>query len=184
MSTDFYQKPNNQNFHQYIFTHCSYNLYFIKFYLQRTNQYILLSVRVQRSVPPCFCIIFMEWLSMSDVRELLRRIKRTHVQHHASINLFTQFLIIVGLNMVGRQRDITKHNSYQPQNFTAMECDPSPSRHQHKTYPPVVPYSFMVSDGMNQKHGVPQNGPNNSQAERDDSPMVGVCVQKSPVAIH
>lgn len=88
-----------------------------------------------------------------------------------------------GLNMVGRQRDITKHNSYQQPNYTAMECDPSPSRHQHKMYP-VMPYGFMVPDGINQKHSVPQNGPNNSQTDRDDSPMVGVCVQKSPVAIH
>ncbi|KRT82278.1 protein kinase, partial [Oryctes borbonicus] len=105
-----------------------------------------------------------------------------------------------GLNMIGgRQRELTNH-SYQPPSYMAMDCDPSPSRHQHRQrYPVTLPIvgissstlihtSFSghtVPDGPAPKHNPQtQNGPSSSQADRDDSPMVGVCVQQSPVAIH
>lgn len=102
-----------------------------------------------------------------------------------------------GLNLIGRQRDLLNH-TYQPASYTAMECDPSPSRHTHRqqryqaTAPlmsfghsslPYTPYTgHPVSDNTPQKQTSAQNGPQNK--DRDDSPMVGVCVQQSPVAIH
>lgn len=102
----------------------------------------------------------------------------------------------------GRQRELTNH-SYQPPSYMAMDCDPSPSRHQHRQrYPVTIPIVGIGSIGSSSLlhtsysgHTVPdgpvpnhnpqtQNGPSSSQADRDDSPMVGVCVQQSPVAIH
>lgn len=98
--------------------------------------------------------------------------------------------------MVGRQRDLSNH-SYQPASYTAMECDPSPSRHSHRQRyqttlmslgPVSLPYApypgHAVPDGTPPKHNPPPNGPQNSQNDRDESPMVGVCMQQSPVAIH
>uniref|UniRef100_A0A1Y1N919 dual-specificity kinase n=2 Tax=Photinus pyralis TaxID=7054 RepID=A0A1Y1N919_PHOPY len=101
-----------------------------------------------------------------------------------------------GLNLVGRTRDCTNH-TYQPASYSAMECDPSPSRHTHRSRyqaplmgfgPSSLPYSaypgHVVADSTPPKHNPPTNGPTPGQADRDDSPMVGVCVQQSPVAIH
>lgn len=99
--------------------------------------------------------------------------------------------------MVGRSRDLGNH-SYQPASFTAMDCDPSPSRHPHRqryqaplmgyghSSLPYAPYSgHGVPDGNPpNKHNPPPNGPPSTQTERDESPMVGVCIQQSPVAIH
>ncbi|XP_017786175.1 PREDICTED: serine/threonine-protein kinase minibrain isoform X3 [Nicrophorus vespilloides] len=108
-----------------------------------------------------------------------------------------------GLNLLGRSRDLQNH-SYQPSSYTAMECDPSPSsRHPHRQWVPVPYMSFgtqylpyaaapypghSVPDGTPPKHNPPQNGPSKAAAAQNDSrsesPMVGVCVQQSPVAIH
>ncbi|KAJ8982345.1 hypothetical protein NQ317_013095, partial [Molorchus minor] len=101
-----------------------------------------------------------------------------------------------GLNLVGRSRDISGH-AYQPSSFTAMECDPSPSRHPHRqryqgpllnhgpTSLQYAPYPGSMMDSTPPKHNQASNGPqNNKPTDRDDSPMVGVCVQQSPVAIH
>lgn len=114
-------------------------------------------------------------------------------------NLLIEIYFLSGLNVVGRQRDLSNH-SYQPASYTAMECDPSPSsRHSHRqryqptlmslgpTSLPYAPYpGIMVPDGTPpNKHNAPPNGPQNSQNDRnDESPMVGVCMQQSPVAIH
>lgn len=87
-----------------------------------------------------------------------------------------------------------------------MECDPSPSRHPHprQRYPPAptasmmnhgpqslqyapYPNSKMESTPPSKHNQVAQsNGPQSksSSNDRDDSPMVGVCVQQSPVVIH
>ncbi|KAF5277903.1 hypothetical protein FQA39_LY06055 [Lamprigera yunnana] len=101
-----------------------------------------------------------------------------------------------GLNLVGRTRDYSNH-SYQPASYSAMECDPSPSRHTHLSryqaplmgfVPSSRPYtgypSHVMPDSTPPKHNPPTNGPTSGQTDRDDSPMVGVCVQQSPVAIH
>ncbi|XP_018570401.1 serine/threonine-protein kinase minibrain isoform X1 [Anoplophora glabripennis] len=100
-----------------------------------------------------------------------------------------------GLNLVGRSRDLSGH-AYQPSSFTAMECDPSPSRHTHRqryqgsllnhgpTSLQYAPYSGSMMDSTPPKHNQASNGPPNKPTDRDDSPMVGVCVQQSPVAIH
>lgn len=88
-----------------------------------------------------------------------------------------------------------------------MECDPSPSRHTHRQQQqpqqryqaaasslmsfghsslPYTPYNtggHQLPDSTIPNTKAPtQNGPQNK--DRDDSPMVGVCVQQSPVAIH
>ncbi|KAG5881271.1 hypothetical protein JTB14_003742 [Gonioctena quinquepunctata] len=100
-----------------------------------------------------------------------------------------------GINMVGRSRDIFGQ-TYHPSSFVAMECDPSPSRHSHRqryqaplshgpTSLQYAPYPGSKVDstppkGSNQA----PNGSQNKPADREDSPMVGVCVQQSPVVIH
>lgn len=84
-----------------------------------------------------------------------------------------------------------------------MECDPSPSRHQHRqryhqpapllNYGPTslqyAPYPGPITDSTAPKHNsTTANGPQPSNKandrDRDDSPMVGVCVQHNSVAIH
>ncbi|KAJ3657327.1 hypothetical protein Zmor_009138 [Zophobas morio] len=114
-----------------------------------------------------------------------------------------------GLNLVGRSRELSSHSSYQQQQqqqqqsgggYTTMECDPSPSRHPHRqryhqapmiSYGPTslqyAPYPGPMTDGSAPKHNssTTANGPQQAkQSDRDDSPMVGVCVQHNSVAIH
>lgn len=103
-----------------------------------------------------------------------------------------------GLNMVGRTRDLSNH-SYQPSSYTAMECDPSPSRHPHRLrlQPPIMgggggvggyghsslPYPPYPTHGHDNTPPKPPGGnTHGSSTDRDDSPMV--CVPQSPVAIH
>lgn len=120
---------------------------------------------------------------------------RTSVSYVFNCILQCFLCLLTGLNLVGR-REYQNH-SYQPASFTAMECDPSPSRHSHRSryqsslmgfgpsslqYPPYPGHT--VPDTAPPKHNMPVNGPASSQADRDDSPMVGVCMQQSPVAIH
>ncbi|XP_019881080.1 serine/threonine-protein kinase minibrain [Aethina tumida] len=98
-----------------------------------------------------------------------------------------------GLNLIGRPS--RENNVYQASGFGGgpMECDPSPSRHPHtRRYHqmnshgpsslPYAPYGSVIE----QKHAA-QNGPQKStsgESRDDSSPMVGVCVQQSPVVIH
>lgn len=118
-------------------------------------------------------------------------------------------LHVPGLNLVGRARDLTGHPYQQQQlsSFTAMECDPSPSRHPHprQRYPAASTVSMMnhgpqslqyapypgsrLESTPPSKHNqvAQSNGPQSGKSssnDRDDSPMVGVCVQQSPVVIH
>ncbi|XP_018319847.1 serine/threonine-protein kinase minibrain isoform X2 [Agrilus planipennis] len=109
---------------------------------------------------------------------------------------------------------ITANHSYQPTSYTAMECDQSPSRlqqqqpqqqQQHSHRPPryhhqaslinygpsSLPYQsypgHAIPDGPSTKHGPTANGPTSNSAQvdkEDNSAMVGVCAQQSPVAIH
>ncbi|CAH1370072.1 unnamed protein product [Tenebrio molitor] len=104
-----------------------------------------------------------------------------------------------GLNLVGRSRELSSHG-YQQGGYTTMECDPSPSRHPHRqryhqapmiNYGPAslqyAPYPGPMTDGNAPKHNnsTTANGPPPpKQNDRDDSPMVGVCVQHNSVAIH
>lgn len=117
---------------------------------------------------------------------------------------------VVGLNLVGWTRDV----SYIPTSYSAMECDPSPSRHPHRSRyqttaaaaavgappppsllnhgPSSLPYApypntMMDNNQTTPKHNQAVNGPQTKQTDNnkdDSSPMVGVCVQQSPVAIH
>lgn len=112
--------------------------------------------------------------------------------------------LVVGLNLVGWTRD----GSYIPASYSAMECDPSPSRHPHRSrYQtttvgappppsllnhgpsslPYAPYPNTMMDNQTPKHNQAANGPQSKQTDsskEDSSPMVGVCIQQSPVAIH
>lgn len=103
-----------------------------------------------------------------------------------------------GLNLVGRPRDSANH-SYQSTSYTAMDCDPSPSRHAHlhrfqssmvnygSSSHPYTVYPAPIADASvaSAKHVTERNSAATSKtANSDDSPMMGVCVQQSPVVIH
>ena len=130
--------------------------------------------------------------------------RRPRVRPHSHANV-----CVAGLNLVGRSRELSSHSSYQQQQqqqqqsgggYTTMECDPSPSRHPHRqryhqapmiSYGPTslqyAPYPGPMTDGSAPKHNssTTANGPQQAkQSDRDDSPMVGVCVQHNSVAIH
>lgn len=103
-----------------------------------------------------------------------------------------------GLNLVGRPRDSANH-SYQSTSYTAMDCDPSPSRHAHlhrfqssmvnygSSSHPYTVYPAPIADASvaSAKHVTERNSAATSKTTNsDDSPMMGVCVQQSPVVIH
>lgn len=86
---------------------------------------------------------------------------------------FWLYFIFVGLNFVGRTRDLSGHHSsssssyhHQPSMFTVMECDTSPAstqpirHHQHRPqrYPPPPLTGCPPSFQYPTKHGGQQTG--------------------------
>ncbi|KAK9885537.1 hypothetical protein WA026_012287 [Henosepilachna vigintioctopunctata] len=105
-----------------------------------------------------------------------------------------------GLNLAGRPREPMNHN-FQSTSYTAMDCEPSPSRHPHPhRYPPNImnygpsslPFGSYMPPMIPESNPMTKypTGPNGTHSapikpgDADENSMVGVCVQQSPVVIH
>lgn len=85
---------------------------------------------------------------------------------------------------VSNRGSINTMNSINSSNYTPCSLPAEPMVCFYQTYEPQH-HSFSGIVGPPESTGgklPPSNS--NSKVERDDSPMVGVCVQQSPVAIH
>lgn len=119
--------------------------------------------------------------------------------HHAPVGYVTASTSTMDFDAPSPRHH--QHNSRQQQHHSQQQQPPQPQQrfllhHDMSGLPlmdyagavslPYVPYGAYSAPEQStppRHHSNPtQGGP--PQAERDDSPMVGVCAQHSPVAIH
>lgn len=83
---------------------------------------------------------------------------------------------------VSNRGSINTMNSINSSNYAPCSLPAEPMVCFYQTYEPQH-HSFSGIVGPPESTGA-KLPPSNTKAERDDSPMIGVCVQQSPVAIH